>query len=204
LRKPGKKYKVETDRSYIQSIKGFDQNMEVRSMLTFTESDNVYTILVNYSMVLLPEQPMMWRFADDRVGYFVRAFSQYDESKPVHTQHYINRWRLEPKDEDRSKMAQGILVEPKKPIVFYIDPSTPVKWRKYIKQGVEDWQEAFEAAGFTNAIFAKDVPVNDPDFNPEDIRYSVIRYTASDIPNAKGPSVTDPRSGEILESDVII
>jgi len=201
---PDKKYKVETDRSYIESSKSFDSNIEVRSMITFTSGENVYTLLVNRSMVLLPEKPMMGRYADDRVGYFVKSFTDYNESEPVKKNHYISRWRLEPKDEDRAKMAQGVLVEPKKPIIFYLDSSTPQKWKEYIRKGVEDWKPAFEAAGFKNAIQAIDAPTDDKNFNPEDIRYSVIRYTASPIPNAKGPSVTDPRSGEILESDVIM
>ncbi|RZM27554.1 MAG: DUF5117 domain-containing protein [Pedobacter sp.] len=201
---PDKKYKVEADRSYIASAQSFDKNIEVRSMITYTNAEDVYTILINRSMVLLPEQPMMGRYADDRVGYFIKSFSDFNESEPVKSNAFINRWRLEPRDEDKAKMAQGILVEPKKPIVFYLDAATPQKWKEYIRKGVEDWQPAFEAAGFKNAIVAKDVPVNDSLFNPEDIRYSVIRYTASAIPNAKGPSVIDPRSGEILESDVII
>lgn len=201
---PVKKYKFEADRSFINTAQSFDQNIEVRSMLTFTEGDNTYSILVNRSMVLLPEAPMQARFADDRVGYFVRSYSDYNESNPVKQRSFIARWRLEPKPEDAAKMRNGALAEPVKPIVFYIDDATPQKWVKYIRQGVEDWLPAFEAAGFKNAIEARDVPVNDPSFNPEDMRYSVIRYTASAIPNAKGPSVTDPRSGEILESDIII
>lgn len=201
---PDKKYKVETDRSYIASVQSFEKNIEVRSMITFTNAEDVYTLLINRSMVLLPKKPMMGRYADDRVGYFIKSFSDFNESEPVKENAFINRWRLEPKEEDKAKMAQGLLVEPKNPIVFYLDASTPAKWKEYIRKGVEDWKPAFEAAGFKNAIIAKDVPVNDPLFNAEDIRYSVIRYTASAIPNAKGPSVIDPRSGEILESDVII
>ncbi|QEH43852.1 zinc-dependent metalloprotease [Chitinophaga sp. XS-30] len=201
---PVKKYKFEADRSFISTAQSFGQNIEVRSMLTFTEGDNTYSILVNRSMVLLPEAPMQARFADDRVGYFVRSYSDYNESNPVKQRSFIARWRLEPKPEDVAKMRNGALAEPVKPVIFYIDDATPEKWVKYIRQGVEDWLPAFEAAGFKNAIVARDVPVNDPSFNPEDMRYSVIRYTASAIPNAKGPSVTDPRSGEILESDIII
>lgn len=201
---PAKKYKFEADRSFVNSVQSFEKNIEVRSMLTYTEGSHTYSILVNRSMVLLPETPMRARFADDRVGYFTRSYSDYNESNPVKQRSFIARWRLEPKPEDVEKMKRGVLVDPKQPIVFYIDDATPQKWVKYIRQGVQDWQPAFEAAGFSNAIIAKDVPVKDSTFNPEDIRYSVIRYTASAIPNAKGPSVTDPRSGEILESDIII
>lgn len=199
-----RKYKVEENRSYITSTQSFARNIEVRSLLTVTEGTSLYTIEVNRSMVLLPEVPMMPRYGDNRVGYFVRSFRAFDESHPVEQRFFINRWRLEPKPEDHERMRQGELVEPAQPIVFYIDAATPLKWREYIRQGVEDWLPAFEAAGFKNAIQARDVPLDDPGFNPEDIRYSVIRYTASAIPNAKGPSVFDPRSGEILESDVIL
>ncbi|MNK44408.1 hypothetical protein D3C87_631420 [compost metagenome] len=201
---PDKKYKVETDRSYIEGVQSFDKNIEVRSLITFTNAEDIYSIVVNRSMVLLPEQPMMGRYADDRVGYFTKTFTTFNESEATGSKAYINRWKLEPKPEDREKMKRGELVEPAKPIVFYLDGSTPQKWKEYIRKGVEDWKPAFETAGFKNAIIVKDVPANDPKFNAEDIRYSVIRYTASAIPNAKGPSVIDPRSGEILESDVII
>lgn len=201
---PGKKYKVDENRSYITSVRSFEKNIEVQSLLTVTEGENLYTVEVNRSMVLLPTVPMMGRYADDRVGYFVDSYSDFNENSPVRRRHLIKRWRLEPRTEDVAKMKAGELVEPRQPIVFYIDAATPEKWRPYIRQGVLDWLPAFEAAGFKNAIVVKDAPTDDPDFFAEDIRHSVIRYTASSIPNAKGPSVTDPRSGEILESDVII
>lgn len=200
-----KVYKMADDRSYISTAKSFEKNIEVRSMFTYTEGDNnIYTTLINRSMVLLPETPMRSRYADERVGYFTYGFDVFNESRPVKSVFQIKRWRLDPKEEDEGKMKRGVLVEPKKPIILYIDAATPKKWIKFIKQGVEDWQPAFEEAGFKNAIIAREAPVNDPDFNPEDIRYSVIRYAASDIPNAKGPSVMDPRTGEILESDIIL
>ncbi|WP_114779192.1 zinc-dependent metalloprotease [Botryobacter ruber] len=203
-----KKYTFNKDRSFISETKSFQQNIEVRSMLTFTEIEKtgtkVFTILMHRSMVLLPKQAMQPRLADERIGHFALGFKEYNENKPVGDNYFIKRWRLEPKAEDLEKFKKGELVEPKKKIVFYIDQTTPEKWRKYIKQGVTDWLPAFEEAGFKNAIEAVDAPVNDPEFHPEDVRYSVIRYVASDIPNAKGPSVADPRSGEILESDVIV
>jgi hypothetical protein len=199
-----KKYKLADDRSYISSTQSFRKNVEVLSLLTFTEGDHTYTIEMNRSMVLLPDVPMRPRFADERVGYFTTSFTEFNENYPVEQRYIANRWRLEPRPEDRARMEKGELVEPQSPIVLYIDAATPLKWRQYIRQGIEDWLPAFEAAGFKNAIRARDMPVGDPDFNPEDVRYSVIRYTASNIPNAKGPSVTDPRSGEILESDIII
>jgi hypothetical protein len=156
-------------------------------------------------MILLPKVPMKRRHFDQRVGWFARSQVDYgldaQESKSLK---YLDRWRLEIKEEDLEKFKNGELVTPKKQIVYYIDRATPIKWRKYIKQGIEDWQVAFEEAGFKNAIIAKDPPSKeeDPDWSPEDVRYSVVRYLASPIPNANGPHVSDPRSGEILESDI--
>ncbi|GAL79192.1 hypothetical protein JCM19274_4277 [Algibacter lectus] len=156
-------------------------------------------------MILLPKTPMKRRYFDKRVGWFTSSQTDYGlEAQKSKRLTYLDRWRLEVKDEDLEKFKNGELVEPKKQIVYYIDRATPVKWRKYIKQGIEDWQTAFEAAGFKNAIIAKDPPSveEDPEWTPEDARYSVVRYLASPIPNANGPHVSDPRSGEILESDI--
>ena len=145
------------------------------------------------------------RYFDRRVGWFARGQVDYgldaQESKTVR---YLDRWRLEVKPEDEAKFKAGELVEPKKQIVYYIDRATPRKWVPFIKQGIEDWQVAFEAAGFKNAIIAKEAPTveEDPDWSPEDVRFSTVRYLASPIPNANGPHVSDPRSGEILESDI--
>ena len=156
-------------------------------------------------MILLPENPMKRRYFDKRVGWFARGQVDYgskdQRSKEVT---FLDRWRLEVKPEDLDKFKAGELVEPKKQIVYYVDRATPEKWRKYIKQGIEDWQVAFEAAGFKNAIIANDPPSleEDPEWSPEDVRYSVVRYLASPIPNANGPHVSDPRTGEILESDI--
>ena len=203
---------LDTDRSYIESIKAYPLNIEARHVKTYkstkppsNSSLQAFSVEINNSMVLLPEKPMKRRFFDRRVGWFARSQVDYgldaQESKKVT---YLDRWRLEVKDEDLEKFKAGILVEPKKPIVYYIDRATPEHWRPYIKQGIEDWQVAFEAAGFKNAILAKDPPSpeEDPDWSPEDVRYSVVRYLASPIPNANGPHVSDPRSGEILESDI--
>ena len=136
--------------------------------------------------------------------YFSLAQTDYssDEQKAFRKR-YITRWRLEPKDPEA--YARGELVEPIKPIVYYIDPATPTKWRPFLMQGVNDWNEAFETAGFKNAIMAKEPPTKEehPDWSPEDVRYSVIRYVSTDIQNAMGPHVHDPRTGEILESDII-
>jgi len=156
-------------------------------------------------MILLPESPMKRRYFDQRVGWFARGQTDYgQDAQKSKTVTYLDRWRLEVKDEDIAKFNRGELVEPKKQIIYYIDRATPKKWVPYIKQGIEDWQVAFEAAGFKNAIIAKDAPSpeEDPDWSPEDVRYSVVRYLASPIPNANGPHVSDPRTGEILESDI--
>ncbi|RUT68445.1 DUF5117 domain-containing protein [Flavobacterium cupreum] len=207
-------YKVkglDDSRSFINTIKSFPMNIEVIQDMTYNaskpsmlEETESISIQMNQSMVLLPEAPMKPRLADPRVGWF--TVSQYDYGSnelKSDLKTYIRRWRLEPKDPEAYN--RGELVEPIKPIVYYLDPATPEKLRKYIKQGIEDWQKPFEAAGFKNAIIAKDAPTKeeDPDFSPEDIRYSVIRYVASTTRNAVGPSVSDPRTGEIIESDVI-
>lgn len=202
---------LEDKRSYIEYIKSYPENTEVRHVLTYKGDklpDNQVTgtlsVGMNQSFILLPEIPMRPRLADDRVGYFSIRQIDYglDEQKAA-ARRYITRWKLEPKDP--AAYRRGELVEPVKPIVYYIDPATPEEWRPYLKQGVNDWQKAFEKAGFKNAILAKDAPskAEDPDWSPEDVRYSVIRYVATDIQNAMGPHVHDPRTGEILESDII-
>lgn len=199
--------------SYIESIKTFPLNTEVRTVKTWmSPSPRNYagletgkvTLGLNISFVLLPEVPMQRRFFDPRVGYFTDFFNEYSDSQQrVKGKRFVTRWRLEPKDSaDAERMKRGELVEPKKPIVYYIDPATPKQWRPYLIAGVNDWQKAFEKAGFKNAIMAKEWPENDSTMSMEDARYSVIRYLASPIPNAYGPQVHDPRSGEILESHI--
>ena len=203
---------VDKDRSYIESLKSYPLNIEARHVKTYNAKNapsngslGSITVEMNNSMVLLPKVPMERRYFDERVGWFARGQVDYgldaQESKTVR---YLDRWRLEVKPEDVAKFNAGELVEPKKQIVYYVDRATPKQWVPYIKQGIEDWQVAFEAAGFKNAIIAKDAPTveEDPEWSPEDIRYSVVRYLASPIPNANGPHVSDPRSGEILESDI--
>ncbi len=210
-----KRYKissVDTKRSYIESIKSYPLNIEARHVKTYKASEppssgslQAFTVEINNSMVLLPESLMKRRYFDRRVGWFARSQIDYGlDAQESRKLTYLDRWRLEVKDEDVEKFKQGILVEPKKPIIYYIDRATPKKWRTYIKKGIEDWQVAFEEAGFKNAILAKDPPSKeeDPDWSPEDVRYSVVRYLASPIPNANGPHVSDPRTGEILESDI--
>jgi len=159
---------------------------------------------LSQSMYLLPEKPMQARAFDQRVGWFTISQIDYgSEALKADQKRYIRRWRLEPKDPEA--YARGELVEPKKPIIYYLDPATPERWRPYFKQGIEDWQVAFEAAGFKNAILAKEAPSpeEDPDWSPEDARFSTVRYVATTTRNAMGPSVSDPRSGEIIESDIV-
>lgn len=209
-----KQYKVtnlDTDRSFIDTVKSFPTNIEVMQDLTYNASEppsnsqtGAISMLMNQSMILLPEKPMMARKYDPRIGWFtIRQIDYGSEELKADQKTYIRRWRLEPKDPEA--YARGELVEPVKPIVYYLDPATPDKWRPYIKQGVEDWQKAFETAGFKNAIIAKDPPSpeEDPEFSPEDARYSTVRYVATTTRNAMGPSVSDPRTGEIIESDIV-
>src|SRR5262249_40227940 len=197
----------------------FPQNIEVEATHTFTNPPEMTpataapappnpflgagmgtgsaSVVMHYSMVKLPEKPMTPRLFDERVGYFsVRKMDSGKDEHRAPQRTYITRWRLEKKDPNAE------LSEPIKPIVYYVDPATPTKWVKYIKQGIEDWQPAFEAAGFKNAIIAKEAPREDPEWSPEDARYSVIRWLPSTIENASGPHVHDPRTGEILNADI--
>lgn len=202
---------VDKNRSSIDSANSFPKNTEIRHTLTFNVNkppranrSNTFSFQINHSFIVLPEDPMPVRYEDERVGWFSLSKIDYS-SQALKSDEYsiVRRWRLEPKDKEA--YLKGELVEPIKPIVYYLDPATPLKWRKYFKLGIEDWNSAFEKAGFKNAILAKDPPSKeeDPDFSPEDVRYSTVRYVASTTRNATGPSVSDPRTGEILESDII-
>ncbi|MCW9707480.1 zinc-dependent metalloprotease [Fodinibius salsisoli] len=203
--------RLDGDRSFIDSIRTYPKNVEARHILTYDSNNppddgatGTLSLEMNQSMILLPEEPMQKRVVDNRVGYFsIEQIKYGGERHKAENKQFVTRYKLVPKDKEA--YLDGELVEPIEPIVYYIDPATPEKWRSYIKQGVEDWQKAFEHAGFKNAIIAKDPPTDeeDPAFSPEDVRYSVIRYIANDIPNAQGPHVHDPRTGQILESDIL-
>lgn len=214
---------LKKDRSYIVSIRAYPINLEVRTVKTFGVSPpslkpssgersslpgglaaGVVTFELNSSIILLPKNPMRKRFFDPRVGYFATGYTVYDDdSQKAENETIAVRWRLEAKnDADAKRQQKGEKIEPAKPIVFYIDPATPPKWRNYLKQGIEDWQPAFEQAGWKNAILARDWPENDTTMSLEDARFSVIRYFASSVQNAYGPNVHDPRSGEIIESHI--
>ncbi|MGK0412313.1 MAG: hypothetical protein ACJA1B_000504 [Polaribacter sp.] len=204
--------RLDKSRSYVERVSSYPENIELRIVKTYFASNppsngsvGSISVEMSNSMILLPEEPMKRRYFDERVGWFGRGQTDYGlDAQKSKTVRFLDRWRLEVKDEDIEKFKRGELVVPKKQIVYYIDRATPEVWRKYIKQGIEDWQVAFEAAGFKEAIIAKDPPSKeeDPDWSPEDARYSVVRYLASPIANANGPHVSDPRSGEILESDI--
>jgi ribosomal protein S18 acetylase RimI-like enzyme len=217
---------IAPDRSYIETIKSFPINTEVRTVKTFISFPNTggfgapspfpssitlpaanesgaVTVEMNTSFIELPKKPIAKRMFDPRVGYFANNVTTFEEnSQRVQRETFATRWRLEPKDEDKEKYKRGELVEPKKQIVYYIDPATPKVWRSYLIAGINDWQKAFEKAGFKNAIIGKEWPENDSTMSLEDARFSVLRYFASDVENAYGPSETDPRSGEILESHI--
>ena len=202
---------VDKKRSMIDAARSYPENTEILHTLTFSAAkaprenqSNTFSFQINHSFIALPKDQMPIRYTDERVGWFSLNKIDYS-STALKSDAYsiVRRWRLEPSDTEA--YAKGELVSPKKPIVYYLDPATPLKWRKYFKQGIEDWNTAFAKAGFKNAIIAKDPPSKeeDPDFSPEDIRYSTVRYVASTTRNAVGPSVSDPRTGEILESDII-
>ena len=215
---------LKADASFVDSVRTYPINTEVTVTKTFAYSapnptangpaaragslpagtaSGVVTLVLNTSMILLPEVPMQPRLFDSRVGYFADGYTQFsDEQQAVERLRFICRWRLEARPEDVEKQQRGELVEPVKPIVYYIDPATPKQWRPYLIAGVNDWQKAFEQAGWKNAIRAEEWPEDNPDMSMEDARFSVIRYLASSTANAYGPNVHDPRSGEILESHI--
>ncbi|RYY63133.1 MAG: DUF5117 domain-containing protein [Chitinophagaceae bacterium] len=211
---------LQSDKSYTVSVKSFPENIEVTTVKTYSRSaappmgggisiggpaSGNFTVEMNSSLVALPKVPMQARYFDPRVGYFAVGYTDYDANpQGVESIRMVKRWKLEPKDGDLEKYKAGQLVEPKKQIVFYIDPATPAKWIPYLIQGVNDWQKSFEKAGFKNAIVAKLAPskAEDPEWSLEDARYSAIVYKPSDIANASGPSISDPRTGEIMESHI--
>lgn len=199
---------LQTDRTFIDTIKTYPINVEIASLRTYsmnsgripTSKTGSATLSLNTSLVLLPRDPMQPRYADERVGYFNSKITEFSDNETANHEAIIMRYRLEPKDPAAYKA--GKLVEPKKQIVFYIDPATPKKWAKYLKLGIEDWQKAFEEAGFKNAIVAKDWPENDSTMSIDDARFSVLRYLPSETENAYGPRIVDPRSGEIIEAHI--
>ena len=214
---------LQKDASFINKMSAYPINVEVRTTKTYDitppslndkspvgtylpagSSSGFVTVELNTSMIMLPKNPMKKRNFDSRVGFFSGQRTEYEEnSQKADVETFIVRWRLEPRNEaDREKQRRGVLIEPAKKIVYYIDPATPAKWRPYLIQGIDDWNGAFEQAGWKNAIEGRLWPENDTTMSLEDARYSVIRYFASDIQNAYGPNVHDPRTGEIIESHI--
>lgn len=194
---------IQADKSYIKKINSFPSNIEVQALKTFTSSKGgTATYELNSSIILLPHNLMKERAYDPRVGYFSDSYRDFDTPQELKWKPIITRWRLEPRVEDIEKYLKGELVVPQKPIVFYIDPATPKKWVPYLIQGVNDWQKAFEKAGFKNAIYALEAPSNNPEWSLYDARHSAIIYKPSAMANASGPHIHDPRTGEILESHV--
>ena len=195
----------DSDASKILEVKSFPENVEITSQMNFHAEPEPYFVQVRRSILLLPDEPMKMRYQDNRVGYFYTMYNWYStDIDKVDTRKCIHRWRLEPKAGEEEKYFAGELVEPAEPIVFYVDSSFPDKWKDAVKKGIEDWQPAFEAAGFKNAIIARDYPspADSTGFDPDDIRFNCVRYIATDIANASGPSYVDPRTGEILVGDV--
>jgi hypothetical protein len=217
----GAGYTVDATRSWVERVASFPDNVNVYSTLTFAQGNAgrgatpttpgrggrgaagitapTATVVMSYSFHKLPEVPMQPRLCDNRVGYFsltVTDYSQPSQRVADDQRCFITRYRLEKKD------PNAAVSEPVKQIVYYLDANTPEKWRPYLLKGIEDWQPAFEAAGFKNAIVGKVAPTNDPDWSPEDARYSVVRWLPSTTENASGPNIHDPRSGEILNAHI--
>ena len=210
------------DNSYVLDVRSYPSNTQIKTVKTYVRTPqptpgqggsaatagtpaagSPTTYELNSSMILLPARPMQPRLFDSRIGYFATSYTDFDlNPQGVEQVRMVTRWRLEPKPQDVDRYLKGELVEPQKPIVFYIDPATPKRWVPYLIKGVNDWQIAFEKAGFKNAIYALEAPTNDPEWNIENAKYSAIVYKPSDIPNASGPHVHDPRTGEILESHI--
>jgi hypothetical protein len=197
---------LQADKSYVVAVKAYPINVEIKAIKTYGRGPALpsgpgggmmqggggggnMTMELNSSIVILPKTPMQARYFDPRVGFFAIGYTDFDANpQGVKNISLVKRWRLEPKPADIEKYNKGELVEPVKPIIFYIDPATPEKWVPYLIQGVNDWQVAFEKAGFKNAIFAKRAPTKSEDstWSLDDARNSAIVYKPSDIPNASG------------------
>lgn len=199
------------DLAYLDDIKAFEDNVSVKSVLTYTSDlkalgaitlakDKPTTAKMTRTFLLLPEKPMHPRVADSRIGVFFAGVEHFSDKDQVKALYYANRWNLQPRD--TAAYNRGELVEPVKPIVFYVDNAFPAAWAPAIKQGIEDWNMAFEKIGFKNAVRAVDFPTDDPEFDPDNLKYSCVRYAPTWVANAMGPSWKDPRSGEIVCASV--
>lgn len=204
MKKKAMKGSLASSKSSILGMKCFPMNINIKTLMSYTVDGGPFTVTMTRNIILLPEKQMRPRYGDSRIGYFDEHKRFYTEEKDgLQELTYINRWDLQPKPEDLERYKKGELVEPQKQIVYYVDTAIPDKWRDYIKKGIEDWQPAFEEIGFKNAIVARDYPKDDPNFDPDDIRYSCYRMITTPIENSMGPSCADPRSGEIIQGDVL-
>ena len=190
------------DLCMITGVKSFPENLQVRSQMGYNSGGEPFTVTMLRNIILLPETPMRPRLFDARIGYFDEKKEYFtDKNDGVTNFSYIKRWNIQPSDS--AAYARGELVEPVKPIVFYVDTAIPSKWRPYIKQGICDWNKAFEKIGFKNVLVAKDYPTDDPNFDPDDIRYNCYRMITTNVENSVGPCCSDPRTGEIIQGDVL-
>lgn len=201
------------DRSYLTDIKSFEDNLLIKSSLSYETSlsdgkrtlakEKPFTAVVTRTFLLLPETPVRPRIADERIGIFTTGKKLISEgANKMDEVYFANRFRLEPKD--AQAFRNGQLTEPVKPIIFYIDTDFPASWKPAIKAAVNDWQLAFERIGFKNAIMAMDYPVSDSTFDPDNLKFNCIRYSPTPVANAMGPSWVDPRSGEIINASVYV
>jgi len=197
-----KKGKLEPKFTSLEFIKEYADHINIRTHYEFTGGKETFTITVQYFLLLLPKEPLQMRFGDDRVGYQPYNRKSYKSGNHIETNKYISRWRILPEKGSEAKYAKGEIVSPEKPIIVYVEPYFPKDWIPYIKLGIEDWNKAFEKTGFKNVVIARDFP-NDPDFDPNDIKNNVIRYIPLDEANAAGQIWTDPRSGEIIQGEVL-
>lgn len=194
--------RLDTKASQIQEIKSFPQNVEIKSFYNYNGGRLPFSVTVNYSLVLLSKEPYRVRLGDNRIGYSSENRKVFETGKPSSTIKLINRWRIEPRPEDLERYKRGELVVPQQQIIFYVDTVMPEKWRSYVRQAIETWNIAFEKIGFKNTIKALDFPKN-KNFDPDDIRNNCFRYVTSTDANAQGPQWIDPRSGEIIQGDIL-
>jgi hypothetical protein len=196
-----KQGKLESKASGIVRFSNHENRVNVTTRYAYVGGKTPLVVTINYTLLVLPREPMRPRYEDERMGYFSSVKTVYNTAKRVYRPKYVSRWRIEPRPEDVARYQAGELVEPARPIVFYFDPATPELIKKYARLGILDWNKAFEAIGFKNAIQVRDFPGED--FNSEDLTVSCFRYIPTEEANAAGRIWTDPRSGEIIQADIL-
>jgi len=194
--------RLDTKSSEILEMKAFPNNVEVKSFYSYNGGKEPFCATINYSFVLLSKVAYRVRLSDERIGYSAENRRLFETGKPYSAVKYINRWRIEPRLEELEKYKRGELVVPQKQIVFYVDTVMPAKWRTYVHEAIETWNLAFEKIGFKNVLKVLDFP-RDANFDPDDIRNNCFRYVTSPDANAQGPQWIDPRSGEIIQGDIL-